>query len=440
MRIGGLLEIGVAPHRGRSGRIGLIAVLTLTLFFVSASSTWLAATAQTVMRIAAIVNDEVISFYDVESRVRLVTMSTGMPSDATAQRRMVNQVLRSLIDERLQTQEAERLGIRVTQQEVDRDLAEIADINQTTVERLETELSQFGVDMATLRSQIRASIAWRKIVQRQIGPQVNVGEDEVDRELDRLRGAAGQPQKRVYDIFLGVDSPGQDLEVRQNIERIAQQAREGSDFSALARSFSESTTARAGGDLGWVSVGQLQDELDRALASLQPGQISDPIRTVTGYHLLYVDDQMTGADPSNVRIDIAQLFIPLRPEDSEGVRRAAADRLSAVRPEATSCEALIALRERIDGATTAQARDVRVGDLPGVLQQALIAAASGEIAGPLVTERAAMLVGVCDRRETEVAMPDREDIMIRIGNERLDLLARRYMRDLRRDAFIDIRL
>src|SRR5690606_10759368 len=126
-----------------------------------------------------------------------------------------------------------------------------------------------------------------------------IGDDEVDELLSRMEASQDRPLARVQEIFLPVDSPSEEAEVQATAERLVQQLRGGADFGAIARQFSRGTTAREGGDVGWVQEGQLAARLDQALAGLQPGDITDPIRGTGGIYILRLVDRRLphAADP-----------------------------------------------------------------------------------------------------------------------------------------------
>ena len=207
------------------------------------------------MRIAAVVNDDIISVLDLEQRLRLAALSSNLNLDAQTRQRLMPQVLRSLIDERLQLQEATANSVTATDQEIENEIGNLAQRNNMNANQLAGLLASRGIDIQTLRNQYNSQIAWAKYVGRRLMRQVDVGEDEIDAELARLTEVADQPQKRVYEIFLGIDNPDEANEIRSNAERLLNQIRDGADFSSLARSFSQSGTASAGGGSGLDCAG-----------------------------------------------------------------------------------------------------------------------------------------------------------------------------------------
>ena len=280
-----------APKRARGPAAAILrtgmAVLLLALAQPSA------AVAQTVQRIAAVVNDEVVSSYDVQQRIAMVVASTNIRDSQEARTRLQRQMLDTLIDERLQIQEAERLNIKVEDQEVEQALDRLAQQNNMSRELFERQVTAAGIDLDTLRRQMRAELAWGKVVARRLRPTVTIGDEEIAEELERREAAVGRPQTRVGEVFLPVDSPEAEETVLRSAERLVQQLRDGANFQAIARQFSRSASAANGGDIGFVRDGQLSGEPGAAVQALAPGGISPPIRGTGGYYIMTVLERRT---------------------------------------------------------------------------------------------------------------------------------------------------
>jgi peptidyl-prolyl cis-trans isomerase SurA len=241
--------------------------------------------------IAAVVNDDIISMSDLTARLQLALVSSGLPNSAETRQRLTPQVLRSLVDERLQLQEAARANVSVTDKEINEAFSKVAEQNNMQRDQLEKMLAGQGVPRSTLESQIRSTIAWGKLVQRRLRPTIEIGQEEIDQVIQRIQANAGKPEYLAAEIFLAVDTPEREDDVRRLAERLYEQIGQGASFPAVARQFSQSAGAANGGDLGWVQQGQLPEELDNSLQQLRPGQATRPIRSITGYHILMLRDQ-----------------------------------------------------------------------------------------------------------------------------------------------------
>lgn len=245
---------------------------------------------QDAFRPAAVVNDEVISVLDLAMRVRLAIVGAGVRDSQEVRRRLTPQVLRGLIDERLQLQEAERLDISVTDDDVARALQQIAEQNKMSEGEFLSMLRNRGIIPTTLIDQIRAQIAWQTVVRRRLRPTISISDEEVQEVADRLTVRQGSIERRVAEIFVAVESATQEEEAVANANRLIDQLLAGANFAGLARQFSQSGTANLGGDRGWIRDGELPEELNNALAQMGPGDVSAPIRTIAGFYILLLRD------------------------------------------------------------------------------------------------------------------------------------------------------
>ncbi|HMA16527.1 MAG: peptidylprolyl isomerase [Bacteroidota bacterium] len=275
-----------------SGRcaVGGLAVLALAALAIGGLRVGAAAAQEDLFRPAAVVNDDVISVLDLAMRLQLAIIAAGVDDSSDVRRRLTPQVLNSLIDERLQMQEAERLDIEVTDLQIAGALEQIAQQNNMSEGQFLTMLRNRGVIPTTLIDQIRAQIAWQSIVQRSVRPNVVVPPEEIEEVVNRLTARRGAVERRVAEIFIPIESIAREAEAQTNAVRLFEELRRGANFAGLARQFSQSATALLGGDLGWVRDGELDEELNAALAQMGPGEISVPIRTLSGFHILFLRD------------------------------------------------------------------------------------------------------------------------------------------------------
>ncbi len=239
--------------------------------------------------IAAVVNDKAVSAADVEDRMALVMTSSGMPNTKDMRERLRPQIIAALIEEQLKLQEAARLEIVVTQADIDEGFAVIAGQNGLTGSQFASLLQKEKVSPHTLQEQIKAQMAWSAVIQKRLRPQVSITDNEVDATLQRLKASTGKTQYLASEIFLPIESPRNENDVRQLSDRITRELIEGgASFQRLAQQFSQAAGASRGGDMGWVQEGQLSTELDEILSKMNEGELSQPIRSLAGYHILYL--------------------------------------------------------------------------------------------------------------------------------------------------------
>ncbi|MGI9499144.1 MAG: peptidylprolyl isomerase [Geminicoccaceae bacterium] len=295
-------------------------------------------------RIAAIVNDDVVSVQDLDNRLGLVLLTSRIPDQESARNRLSQQVLRGLIEESLQLQEAKRLSIGVDPDELDRALADIAGRNKMSVEQLQELLKGNDINASTLLDQLRAQISWVKVVNQRLRPQVNVTVDQLDIAVEEAQRNQGQPEYLLSEIVLPVDNPGQEQRVAGDAARLVQTLSEGASFEALARQVSASATASRGGDVGWVPASTIPSELVSALERLRPGDVSQPLRSPVGFYVFQLRDRRLGEAPdtegkSPVEVRLSQILFEADIRNDSQLS-AKVDQAVLLRDQLTDCDAV----------------------------------------------------------------------------------------------------
>jgi peptidyl-prolyl cis-trans isomerase SurA len=400
-----------------------------------------AAAQAAVERIAAVVNDQVISMYDLDGRLRLVIVSSGLQDTPETRQRLVEPVMRTLIDETLELQEAKRLNITISTKEIEDAIGRIAQRNNMNTPQFQELLKRSDIPITTMFQQVRASLAWHKVIEQRIQPTVEIGDDQVDDALKRLKASESKPQYHLEDIFLAVDSPRQADDVRRTAERLAEQIKGGANFGAIARQFSQSATAANGGDLGWIQEGALDSDLGTVVSKLQTGQVSDPIRTVTGYHILRLVERRvsSAADPDKAQLTLEHFFLPGPPRatqrDLDNLRSVA----QSVAETANSCADFATLKSSLPDAKSVLPARVTMAELAPELRAVALKLPIGKASEPLTLNNGIFVMMVCSR-EGEGGLPTADQVRDRLGMDKVDLLTRRYLRDLRQAAFVDVRV
>jgi peptidyl-prolyl cis-trans isomerase SurA len=393
-------------------------------------------------RIAAIVNDEIVSQSDLTNRLLLVMRSSNMQDNPQNRTRISTQVLRTLIDEKLQLQEAKRLNISVSQEEIDQAFGRIEQQNHMTKGGLDTFLTQAGIARSSLIDQITASLAWAKLVRNRVMQDVTISEEEVSEALKQLKDNADVLQSHVAEIFVAIDNPSQEDEAQQLANRLVEQIRGGVNFSVVAQQFSQSPSAAVGGDVGWVTPNQLPPVLGDAIEKMKPGQMSYPLHTTSGYYILYLVDQrkIGQPNPGDTVLSLVQVAFPMAPNADAAEQQRITAELQQISDAVKSCGELAKVGRDRAPQTSREIPEMRAADLPPVVRQAALALGIAEASKPLALPPAGMgVIMVCQRKDPPGGMPSRDDVTEQLGRARLDALARRYLRDLRRGAWVDIR-
>ena len=397
--------------------------------------------AQSVQRIAAIVNDEVVSVRDLRDRVRLVLFLSGIRDTSESRQRIANQVLRTVVDERLQLQEAKKRGVSVSDGEVGRAVAEMERANRMAPGGLSLVLAENRVSVDSLRAQFRARIAWSKLVGRRLARRIDIGDEEVTAALARLEASRSEEAYRLGEILLPVSRSDDEATVRNAAERMVAQIRQGARFGALARQFSRTATAAVGGDLGWAARSELDPVVAAAVADLAPGDVLDPIRTISGFRILtLIERRDAAAGAGEAALDLRQIFIPLAENAKPAGIAARLEQAASAARVIEGCDDLAAVAEALDAGAPRELGALRPSELSAAIRKNIAGVGVGKAGAPIRMNGGIALIAVCGRIEPRSTLPDRGSVLRRLRERRLNLAAQRYLRDLRSAAIVDIRI
>ena len=396
----------------------------------------------TLRKAQAIVNGDVITDTDIDQRLGLVLAANGGRVADEEKQRLRLQIIRNLIDEKLQLQEAAENDIRINEAEVTRSFERIAQNFKRTPAQFEIYLKGNSSSSNSLKAQIRAEMAWSRVLRRKVEPMVNVGDDEVQQVIDKLNAAKGKDEFHVGEIFLSATPETLDA-VMQDASRIVGQVRGGASFVAYARQFSEASSAGLGGDLGWVRGEQLNSAVSTTVAALEPGQVTDAIPVTGGVAIMALIEkrQVLAADPLMAQLSLKQLTIPLKADTTEAQARAKVEEIGRLSQNMGGCGGVEALAQKVGGEVAVNDA-VLMKDLPAQLQAILGRMSIGEATPAFGSaEEGLRVLVLCGRDDSQVQAkaPNFEEIYAQMNDERVNMRARRYLRDLRRDAIVDYR-
>ena len=392
-------------------------------------------------RATARVNGNIITGTDVDHRIALILEAndTAVPPEELQRLRL--QVLRNLIDETLQVQEAVALEMPITPDEVDQAYARFAtQARNMTVEELDTYLVAINSSPRTIKRQIQGELAWDRLLRRNVAPFVNVSEAEVSELYDRLQASRGSTEFRLGEIFLQSTAASREP-VAANAQQIVQQLREGGSFQAYARQYSQATTAAVGGDLGWIRIEQLQNpQLEGIVREMVPGQLVGPVEIPGGFWVgLLIDRRQIGmADPRDAVLSLKQISINFPPGMSQAQAEERGTRFVEAVEGMNGCGDANAKAAAV-GATFVDNDQIAVRALPEALQSVLLDLNIGQSSPPFgdLSEGIRVLM-LCGRDDPAmVAGPDMRQLMAQMEDDRINKRAQRYLRDLRRDAVIE---
>ena len=386
--------------------------------------------------IAVVVNDDVISILDLDTRMQLLLKSLGVEDSLESRDQIRPQILQSLIDERLKIQEAAKLGVSIGSSEIESTLSDIALQNGFAGDDPEEFFRDQGIDPKTLEDQIRARLLWSQIINQQIIPEIEIDPEDVSEILERTKRNSGKPEYLVAEIFLPIDSPESENAVIVAANSLMDRIAETRNFAAVAGEFSQSASAKQGGDLGWIQEEDIDTELWQELSQMQPGEVSPPIRTLAGYHLLLLRDDRISGEGMSTKIGLKQILFPHN--DTTAAERQHTQ-ANAIRENISSCDTLENAVTDHDDIVLRDLEMLALDDLPEAIRQKVEPLEIGQSSDPLETDEGIMILVVCERLNPTDDTAIRDSIEQRLLAQRVDLAAQRYISDLRRAAHIDSR-
>jgi peptidyl-prolyl cis-trans isomerase SurA len=395
----------------------------------------------TIRKATAIVNGFIITDTDVDQRLNLVLAANGQTVSGDEKDRLRLQVLRNLIDETLEIQEAKSNDVTVPSSDIDSTFQRVAGQFKYTPDQFAAFLKSKSSSQASIKRQIEGELAWQRLLDRKVQPFINVGDDEVKQVIARLNASKGAKEYHVGEIFIS-STPATDQQSHENADKVFEQLKKGGSFVAYARQYSEASTAAVGGDLGWVRAEQLPDAIAQVLPQMQAGSVTPPIQVPGGYSIIALQDtrQVLTADPRDALLSLKQITISFPPgttQESAGPRVAA---FAEATQKMGGCGAAKDVAAKFDG-NMVENDNIKIRDLPPALQNQMAAMSIGQSTTPFGSvEDGVRVLVLCGRDDAQTASaPSFEAIYNQMEQERVDLRARRYLRDLRRDAVIEYR-
>ena len=394
--------------------------------------------------IVAVVNGDVISQGDVEARGRLFALSTGLPVTPEVLARLRPQVTRQLIDERLRLQEEQRRKVVVTDKEIADAVAGIEQRNGMPGGAMRSKLGAEGVALRTLYDQTRVQIGWTRVLREELGPRAEISDADVAAQQALLKAQAGQTEYRVGEIFLPIDDPSKAADTQRFADTVIGQLRAGAPFSVVAAQFSQSQTALQGGDLGWIHLNQLDPQLVSVLKEMPDGAVSNPVKVPGGISIVTLRAKREVGRDMATMLSLRQVFLPFstpldpaNPTDQQKKQLLAAQNMAKT---VHSCDGMDAAAKASGSSRPADPGEVRLEALAGPMRALLAGLQPEQVSRPLVSSDGIGLIMICSREQKNAAEGgNKEEVASRLLNDRVELVSRQLVRDLRRRANIDMR-
>ncbi|MBO22719.1 MAG: hypothetical protein CMM26_10185 [Rhodospirillaceae bacterium] len=297
-----------------------------------------------------------------------------------------------------------------------------------------------GISFEAALDQIRSNLLWQKLLVRTVVPTIEIGDEEIDDVVARIQANAGVTEYRVGEILLPIDNPADASDIRTLAGRLVEQLRSGADFRAVAQQFSKSATAATGGDIGWIQPGELDPAVDRVISDLERLEISEPIDVPEGIQILILIDRRTNEppDPNDRTVSLRQMILQSHSDSPPGALDAHIQTAQRIASSVNGCEDFATAAAEAGTPQPASPARFQLKDLNPKLRSVAAQLPIGKASTPIRLQTGVQVLMVCERQEN--VGPSREEIRRNIERERVDMLSRRYLRDLRRAAFVDLRV
>ncbi|MGC3871707.1 peptidylprolyl isomerase [Halomonas sp. GXIMD04776] len=423
---------------------------TLALSLVLAlSATGQALAAEPLDRIVAVVNDDAIMASELEDRViqtrsQLSSRNIALPDEAALR----SQVLERMIVEQIQLQMAEKANLSVDDTELNRAVRSIAQNNGMSLDQFADALEADGLSLAVVREQVQREMLMRELQQRRVASGINVSDREIQRYIDQ-QGSSDNTRYRLSHILVGLPqspSPEQVQSAQREVQALYQQLQSGADFAELAAAQSDGSNALEGGDLGWRRAAEIPAGFADVIPQLNVGQVSEPIRSPNGFHLIKLQAQEGGNAQQQAVVDeqrVRHILIETNPNRDSQQAEALAEQ---ARQRIASGEDFARVAQEVsdDRGSALNGGDlgwVRPGQMVPGFEEAMNSLSVGQVSQPVRSRFGYHLIEVLERRQQDVTNEaQREQIRQTLFQRKVNDELETWMQQIRAEAYVDNRL
>ena len=386
----------------------------------------------TAQGIAAIVNNDIITTYDLQQRVKYMLVTTGAEPTEASILRIQRQAMNNLINERLQIQELDKYDSTVDDREINSRVAQLFQRNNLDPNEMVARLGSVGVSIETLRDQVRSEIAWQRVINGLYGSRIRITDSQIEEMMDRMETSASKPQYRVSEIYIEGTPEINGMEgALIGANAMIEQLKDGAPFQLLARQFSSATSAANGGDIGYVHEGELRPEIDEVLRQMEPGTVSTPIEVPGGFYVIALIDKKVSE--SETLYNLRQVTVEA--EDPE----LAMTELKSLQEKLDSCDTVADTIDTMEDVSTAAMGEIKESELSPQIIEKIANIEAGDLSDPITRPDGATSIMVCDKEITGSGIPTRQQIEDGLTDEQLAQASKRLLRDIRRKATLVVR-
>lgn len=392
--------------------------------------------------IVAVVNEGVVLSSELQAEVAYLklqakTNNQNLPDDEVFRKR----VLERMIDQQIQSQHASKLGIAVDASSVNRAIEQVAQGNNMSSQQFQQTLLSQGFDYDYYRKSIATELLLSRVVQRDVQSRIRVSKQEIDDYVSASKKGDQQQRYRVQHILLAVPASAAQAEVekaRTRANSVLAKLQAGQDFAETAAANSDGARALKGGDLGWRVLQELPEFLATALVSMSVGDISEPLRSQNGFHIVKLNEK--GDQSAEVRSETLARHIFVAAESDNAEQQLAQIRQRIVAGEAFEDLALEFSEDPNSASKGGELPWFFQGQMPEEMDSVANALETGTLSEPFQTQFGWHILEVLDRRErdsTDDTIRKQAEQSLRI--QKVEQETERWLRRLRDESFIEIR-
>ena len=417
-----------------------VLIVFLFIFYIKSSFSQDDINKVEIIGIVAIVNDEPITFMDLSNRMQLIIVSSNLPNNSETREKLYGQTLQSLINEKLQAQEAKKLSISITAQEVDNNIKFIEKNNNMEERTLIDILYKNGVPKSALPSRILANITLEKLLQKVIQPKVIITDNEIENEYNNYLSNEGEYEYKLSEIIFSYTNLSQNTDIMLIAKQIRKTIIKENNFDIIAKRINENGTGKFKKDDNWRLKNNINTTAYDFIKDLKINGVSELLLLNTGISIIKVDNKrkIIIPDLSSTVEDISLIVfdLPINKNRTTSL-------LEEIRNKTINIKSCNELSELAKTEANMQGRNigkVSLKNLPKKFREAIQNREVNKPTTPIISEDGIYIIMVCERNaklNQEFAL--KEVITTNIKNRLTNILKERYLLDLNRKALIDIR-
>ena len=367
-----------------------------------------------------IINDRAITNYEVQQRTMFLQLLRA-PGDPQ------KEALKGLTEDRLRMQEAERLGLKVSPDDLKKGMEEFAGRANLDAEKFIAALAQGGVEAQTFRDFVEAGLVWREVVRGRFGPKGKVSEAEVDRAIEGMTRKAAL-RVLISELIIPAQ-PGAEAAAMDRARQIKSNVSTEAGFASAVRSYSAAASKGRGGRLDWMPLANLPPAIAPFVLALGPGEVSDPVQIPGGVALFQLRgiEEMPSTEPSSVSVDYAEFLVP---NDSN-----AEAELARIRAQVDTCNDLYGLAKGLPPSQLI--RETKpMGEIAQNVALELAKLDQNESSTAITNGNSRAFLMLCARMPNVEPPVSRDEVRTQLINQRLGGFADTYLAELRANAII----